>query len=111
MKPLDFNTLDNLLGSDVWQNLSAQAKESIKSMQVPVPQIPIPGHVVLPVFRQQEEKQYVLALGQEKRGPYTKAQIMDFIKAGVLTEEFYLWTQGWSEWKKIKDIWTTVQTS
>ncbi len=103
MKQLDFNTMDNLVNSDAWKELAGKAQESIKNMQVPVPQVGIPSHVILPIFQKQEEKQYVLALGNEQKGPYTVSQIREFLKAEIISPEFYVWTQGWSEWKKIKD--------
>lgn len=103
MTQLDFNTLDRLVASDQWQSLSSQALRSIKAMQTEVPQFGIQPHVVLPVFQNKEEEQYVLAAGIEQRGPFTLAQIRDLLKAGAITADFYVWTQGWPEWKLIKD--------
>ena len=103
MKQLDFNTMDNLANSNVWKELASQTQESIKAMQVPVPQVGIPSHVVLPVFQKQEDAQYVLALGNEQKGPYSISQLREFLKADIISPEFYVWTQGWPEWKKIKD--------
>ena len=56
MKNLDFNTLDNLVNSDQLNKMAQQAQESIKKMQVPVPEPHIPKHVVLPIFQNKEEK-------------------------------------------------------
>ena len=95
--------MDNLANSNTWKDLASQAQESIKAMQVPVPQVGIPSHVVLPIFQKQEEVQYVLALGNEPKGPFTISQLREFLKADIISSEFYVWTQGWPEWKKIKD--------
>jgi hypothetical protein len=103
MRQLDFNTLDKLVASDQWQALASQAKSSIKAMQTEVPQFGIQPHVVLPVFQNKEQEQYVLAAGNEQRGPFTLAQIRDLLKAEAITPDFYIWTQGWPEWKFIKD--------
>lgn len=103
MRQLDFNTLDKLVASDQWQALASQAKSSIKAMQTEVPQFGIQPHVVLPVFQNKEQEQYVLAAGNEQRGPFTLAQIQDLLKAEAITPDFYIWTQGWPEWKFIKD--------
>lgn len=103
MRQLDFNTLDRLVASDQWQALADQAKSSIKAMQTEVPQFGIQPHVVLPVFQEKEQEQYVLAAGTEQRGPFTLTQIRELLKAGAITPDFYIWTQGWPEWKYIKD--------
>lgn len=103
MTQLDFNTLDKLVASDQWQSLSSQALRSIKATQTEVPQFGIQPHVVLPIFQSKEQEQYVLAAGTEQRGPFTLAQIRDLLKAGAITTDYYVWTQGWSEWKLIKD--------
>lgn len=103
MKQLDFNTMDNLVNSDAWKELACKAQECIKTMQVPVPQVGIPSHVVLPIFEKQEDKQYVLAFADEQKGPFTASQIREFLKADLISPDFFIWTQGWPEWKKIKD--------
>ena len=103
MTQLDFNTLDKLVASDQWQALVNQAQSSIKAMQKEVPQFGIQPHVVLPVFQDKEEEQYVLATGTEQRGPFSLGQIRQLLKAGAITPDFYIWTQGWPEWKYIKD--------
>lgn len=103
MRQLDFNTLDKLVASNQWKAMSDQALESIKSMQTEVPQFGIQPHVVLPVFQNKEQEQYVLAAGTEQRGPFTFAQIRELLKADAITPDFYIWTQGWPEWKFIKD--------
>ena len=103
MRQLDFNILDKLVASDQWQALADQAKSSIKAMQTVVPQFGIQPHVVLPVFQNKEQEQYVLAAGNEQRGPFTLAQIRELLKWDAITPDFYIWTQGWPEWKFIKD--------
>ena len=103
MRQLDFNTLDKLVASDQWQALASQTKNSIKAMQTEVPQFGIQPHVVLPVFQNKEEAQYVLAAGTEQRGPFSLAQVRVLLKAGAINRDFYIWTQGWPEWKFIKD--------
>lgn len=103
MRQLDFNTLDKLVESNQWKAMSEQAFGSIKSMQTDVPQFGIQPHVVLPVFQNKEQEQYVLAAGTEQRGPFTLSQIRELIKSGAITPDFYIWTQGWPEWKFIKD--------
>lgn len=103
MRQLDFNTLDKFVASDQWQALAGQAISSIKAMQTEVPQFGIQPHVVLPVFQNKEQEQYVLAAGTEQRGPFTLAQIRELLKADAITPDFYIWAQGWPEWKYIKD--------
>ena len=85
MRQLDFNTLDKLVASNQWKAMSDQALESIKSMQTEVPQFGIQPHVVLPVFQNKEQEQYVLAAGTEQRGPFTLAQIRELLKADAIT--------------------------
>jgi hypothetical protein len=103
MKQMDFNTMDNLAGSDTWKELAEKAQESIKGMQTPIPEIEVPSHVVLPIFQKQEDKQYVLAFGNEQKGPFSASQIKELLKAGTISSEFYVWAQGWQEWKKIME--------
>lgn len=103
MKQLDFNVLDNYINSDVWTRMSEQVLNGIKTMQTQVPQYGIQPHVVLPVFQQKEEANYVLACNGEQRGPFTESQVRNLYKAGAINGEFYIWTQGMPEWKKIKD--------
>lgn len=103
MRQLDFNTLDKLVASDQWQALANQAKSSIRAMQTEVPQFGIQPHVVLPVFQNKEQVQYVLAAGEEQRGPFTLTQIRELLKVDAITPDFYIWAQGWPEWKFIKD--------
>ena len=103
MRQQDFNTLDKLVASNQWRALAGQATNSIKAMQTEVPQFGIQPHVVLPVFQNKEQEQYVLAAGTEQRGPFTLSQIRELLKAEAITPDFYIWTQGWPEWKFIKD--------
>ncbi len=103
MRQLDFNTLDKLVASDQWKAMADQALAGIRKMQTEVPQFGIQPHVVLPVFQDKELDQYVLAAGTEQRGPFTLAQIRELLKAEAITPDFYIWTQGWPEWKYIKD--------
>lgn len=103
MKQLDFNTLDKLVASDQWQALAEQAKSSIQAMQTEVPQFGIQPHVVLPVFQKKEESKYVLAVGGEQRGPFTLHQIVELLRSDAISPDFYIWTQGWPEWRFIKD--------
>ncbi|MGN0188894.1 MAG: DUF4339 domain-containing protein [Candidatus Cryptobacteroides sp.] len=103
MKPLDFNTMNTLNQSDPTAELMRQAQESIKAMQVDVPQVGIPSHVVLPVFKDKQENSYVLAVGQEQKGPYTVSALNEMLRAGTITVESFVWRSGMSEWKMIKD--------
>ena len=103
MQQLNFNTLDRLVASDQWQALAGQARESIHQMQTAVPQFGIQPHVVLPIFKKTEETQYVLAASGEQRGPFFLQQIRHLLKVGAVTTDFYVWTQGWPEWKVIRD--------
>ncbi|MGN1046383.1 MAG: DUF4339 domain-containing protein [Candidatus Cryptobacteroides sp.] len=103
MKPLDFNTLNTLNQSDPSAELMRQAQNSIKAMQVDVPQVGIPSHVVLPIFQGKDENQYVLAVGQEQKGPYTVSQLNQMLREGSITVESFVWRSGMSEWKMIKD--------
>lgn len=103
MQQLNFNTLDKLVASDQWKALTAQAVQSIQAMQREVPQFGIQPHVVLPVFQNKKETEYVLAANGQQRGPFTLSQVKELLKAEAITADFYVWTQGWPEWKLIKD--------
>ena len=103
MEPLDFNTLNNLNQTDPMKDLAKQAQESIKAMQVDVPQVGISGHVVLPIFQKKEENQYILALNGEPIGPFTISQLNGMMRQGTITVESLIWRSGMSEWKMIKD--------
>lgn len=103
MQQLNFNTLDKLVASDQWKALSEQAVQSIQSMQREVPKFGIQPHVVLPVFQHKKEPEYVIAANGEQRGPFSQSQIKELLKAAAITDDFFVWTQGWPEWKLIKD--------
>ena len=103
MKQLDFNTMNNLADSDIWEKMTEKAQKSIKSMQVSVPQVDIPSHVALPVFQRQEGVQYAIALDGEPKGPYTSEQLRDMLKNDDISPETYVWTNGWPAWKMLKD--------
>lgn len=103
MQQLNFNTLDKLVASDQWKALTAQAVQSIQAMQREVPQFGIQSHVVLPVFQTKKEAEYVLAANGEQRGPFTLSQVKELLKAEAISADFYVWTQGWPEWKLIKN--------
>lgn len=103
MKPLEFNTLNNMSHADMTENLIQQAKNSIKAMQVEVPQVDIPSHVVLPAFKNKQENEYVIAVNGEQKGPYTISKLNEMIRCGEINIESYVWRSGMSEWKMIKD--------
>ncbi len=103
MKQLDFNTMNNLADSDVWEKMTEKAQKSIKAMQVSVPQVDIPSHVALPVFQKHEGIQYVVAFGSEPKGPYTSEQLRKMLKDEEISLETYVWTNGWPGWKMLKD--------
>lgn len=103
MRPLEFNTLDNLADNNKLHEIVSQAQESIKEMQIEVPQYDIPNHVVLPIIQNKENIQYVIAINGEPHGPFTIEQIKKLLLQREITEETYIWTQGWSNWHKIKD--------
>jgi hypothetical protein len=103
MQQLNFNTLDKLVASNQWKAMAEQALESIRQMQTDVPQFGIQPHVVLPIFQKKEDTQYVLAASGEQRGPFTLQQVKQLLKVEAISPDFYIWTQGWPEWKFIKD--------
>lgn len=103
MKQLDFNTMDNLADSDIWVKMTEKAQKSIKAMQVSVPQVSIPSHVVLPVFQKLEGIQYAIAFEGEPKGPYTADQLRNMLKNEEISPETYVWTNGWPEWRMLKD--------
>lgn len=103
MKPLEFNTLNNTNQSDPMKDLMQQAKSSIKAMQVDIPQVGIPSHVVLPVFQNKQEQEYVLAINGEQKGPFSVSKLHEMMRSGEITVESYVWRSGMSEWKMIKD--------
>ena len=83
--------------------MAMQSRNAINAMQVPVPHVGLPSPVVLPIIQKHEEQQFVLALGNEQKGPYTIDQLRELVKMNIISEEYYIWGQGMSEWKKIKD--------
>ncbi len=103
MKPLDFNTLDKLNQSDPAKELVRQAQDSIKAMQVDVPQVVVPSHVVLPVFQKTDQNQYVVAIDGAAQGPYTIQQLNEMLRQGSISVESYVWRSGMSDWRMIKD--------
>lgn len=103
MKPLDFNTLNTLNQNDPVKDLAKQAQSSIKAMQVDVPQVGIPAHVVLPVFQKKEENQYVLAINGEQKGPFSVSQLNEMMRQGSITVESLVWRSGMADWLMIKD--------
>lgn len=103
MNQLDFNTMNNLADSDIWKKMTEKAQQSIKSMQVPVPQVGIPSHVVHPVFQNKEGIQYAIAFDGEPKGPYTSEQLRNMLKNDEISPETYVWTNGWPAWKMLKD--------
>ena len=92
-----------MVASDQWTTMSNQAIESIRQMQTSVPQFGIQPHVVLPVFQAKEETQYVLAASGEQRGPFTLLQVKRLLAEKAINPNFYIWSQGWPEWRFIKD--------
>lgn len=104
MSKSDFNTLDNLVDSNHWKEMVEQATSSIKAMQTNVAKPTISPSVVLPVFQKKENAQYVIIVAGEPKGPFSLVQIQQMIKTGLITEDYYIWTNGWSEWKFIKDV-------
>lgn len=103
MKPLEFNTLNSMNHNDPMKDLMQQAQSSIKSMQVDVPQVGIPNHVVLPVFQNKQENEYVLAVNGQQTGPYSVTELNEMMRTGKISVESYVWRSGMSEWKMIKD--------
>lgn len=69
MKPLEFNTLNNLNDYDPVKDLASQTRSGIKSMQVDVADVGIPSHVVLPVFEGIERETMSWLLTGILRGP------------------------------------------
>ena len=57
MKPLDFNTLDNLSTNGDLNRLAEQAQEAIEQMQNPVPPAFVPDHIVPPIIKKQMERE------------------------------------------------------
>lgn len=104
MKPLEFNTLDTLNQNAPADKLAMQARRSINAMQVDVPQVGIPAHVVLPIFqKKKEENQYVLAVNGEQKGPFSVSQLNEMMRQGTVTVESYVWRSGMTDWLMIKD--------
>jgi membrane protease subunit (stomatin/prohibitin family) len=50
------------------------------------------------------EKNYFIIINSQQSGPFDKTQIQEMNKAGQLTEDNLAWTEGMSEWQKIRDI-------
>lgn len=57
MKELEFNTLDKLAESDNLNRLAENAQKAVKEMQVEVPPVIIPDHVVPSIIKKQIEKE------------------------------------------------------
>lgn len=103
MKPLEFNTLNNLNDYDPVKDLASQTRSGIKSMQVDVADVGIPSHVVLPVFERDRAGDYVVAVDGHPTGPYTVARLNEMMREGIITTESYVWRSGMSDWLRIKD--------
>lgn len=103
MKPLEFNTLNNLNDYDPIKELASQAQSGIKSMQVDVTDVGIPPHVVLPVFNQENRHDYVVAVDGQPLGPYSVTRLNEMMREGTISVESYVWRSGMSDWLMIKD--------
>ena len=109
MEPLKFNTLDNMMGQDPVNELSKQAIESIKSTQTEPPHFDLPPHFVSPIIakmeseRQLNEKQYVVARGNEQLGPFSVIQLKEMFASGEIDRETFVWKPGLTQWTQIRD--------
>lgn len=103
MNELDFNTLNHLATSDYWKIAVEEASRSIKTMQTEVKTPTISPHVIPSIFKKKEIVQYVVAVAGEQLGPFSKIQILQMLKEKKITSDYYIWTNGWSDWKIIKE--------
>lgn len=120
MKQLDFNTLDQIAKSNLSIDITQQTLHNIQIVQVPTVTGFLPQPVVLPVMenvynrqaQKQEQRppqipqaaQYYLAINNEQKGPFTLAQIKDFLSAGLIKDHVLCWAPGFNDWTSIANI-------
>lgn len=47
---------------------------------------------------------YVAVDGGEQQGPYTTGQMREYLQAGNITMESYVWREGLEDWKAVSDV-------
>lgn len=120
MKQLDFNTLDQIAKSNLALDLTQQTLQNIQTVQVPTVTGFLPRPVVLPVMENvykrqaqiQEQHppqipqtaQYYLAINNEQKGPFTSAQVKEFVSVGLIDDQVLCWAPGFDNWTAISNI-------
>lgn len=119
MKPMDYNLLDQIAKSNLSEALTHQTLQNIRHVQIPAQQGFLPQPVVLPVMEnilQRQEAtqtaippqipqaaQYYLAIEDNAKGPFTSAQVRDFLQQGIISDRTLCWKEGLSGWTPIRD--------
>lgn len=105
-----FNTLDNLAHSNSVQDMSQHSLKSIQTMQTPMPEGYLPQHVVLPVFKKNEDnkvasqtdKQFFVIVNGLQKGPFTLEQVKGLAIADVINVDTQVWMPGMESWTDLK---------
>ena len=45
----------------------------------------------------------MVAVAGKQLGPFSKMQILQMLKEKEITSDYYIWTNGWADWKIIKE--------
>lgn len=116
---MDYNLLDQIAKSNLSEALTHQTLQNIRHVQIPAQQGFLPQPVVLPVMEnilQRQEAaqtaippqipqaaQYYLAIEDNAKGPFTSAQVHDFLQQGIISDRTLCWKEGLSGWTPIRD--------
>lgn len=50
-----------------------------------------------------EERIWFLYTQKGQEGPYTEQELLDWLKTGAITNDWYVWREGFKDWQKIAD--------
>lgn len=99
----NFNTLENQAFSKAVQNMTQQSLESIRTMQTPVHQGFIPGHVTPAIFQQKENPvQFFIVVENERKGPFTRSEIEGLLSMGQIDYTTLAWVNGMDNWSSLQ---------
>ncbi len=50
------------------------------------------------------ETRWFVAVGNDKRGPMSRAEVLALIRSGEIGSETYVWRKGFQEWQRLGDV-------
>lgn len=110
-----FYTQNQMVGSGINNQMTAQALQNVQAMQTPVAMGNVPAAPVSPAFEQiaQDRKAatanfFVLINGAQK-GPLTLEQLKGLAIADVIDENSQVWQQGSPQWTDLKTCLANLQ--